>query len=248
VSALRSTLLAVGLGLLAGAGRAVGQPMEITPTQVELTSDSRSAIVTLHNTAAEPVRYQVAAFAWDQDPRGEMKLAPTRDLQFFPSLVTVAPGERRNIRVAAVAPFGAVEKPYRLFIEQLPDAARATNAVRVLTRVGIPVYLEPRDPAVRAEVTGLALAGRRVSFTLRNTGTVRIRPEVVRAVGRDGAGAVVFDEKLPSWYVLAGGERAFEVTIPEAVCGQVATLSAEAALGKSGVEARLPVARGACTP
>lgn len=242
-------LLAVGLGLLAGSGRAVAQPLEVTPTLVELTGDARSAIVTLHNASADPVRYQVTVLAWDQDVRGEMRLAPTADVQFFPSVLSVAPGERRNLRVAATVPFGAVERSYRLFVEQLPDAARPANAVRVLTRIGIPVFVEPRAPAApRPEATGLALSGRRFSFTLRNTGNVRVRPDLVRAVGRDGAGVVVFEEKLPAWYVLAGGERAFEATLPEAACGRVRTLSAEVALGKAALEAKLPVAQGACGP
>jgi fimbrial chaperone protein len=177
-----------------------------------------------------------------------MKLTPTSDLQFFPSVLSVAPGERRNIRVAATVPSGAVERPYRLFVEQLPDAARPTNAVRVLTRVGIPVFVEPREPVVRAEATALTVSGRRFTFTLRNSGNVRIRPDLVRAVGRDGAGAIVFDEKLPAWYVLAAGERVYDATIPEATCGRVRTLSAEVAVAKGTVEARLPVAQGACGP
>lgn len=249
VSSVRWRLVAAALGLLAGSGRAVAQPLEITPTLVQLTPDAKSAIVTLHNASAEPVRYQVAVFAWDQDAGGEMQLAPTADLQFFPSVLSIAAGERRNVRVAAAVSSGPVERSYRLFVEQLPDAARPQNAVRVLTRIGIPVFVEPRDPSVpRPEATALALTGRRFTFTLRNTGNVRIRPDLVRAVGRDEAGAVVFDEKLPAWYVLAGGERVYEATLPDAGCGRVRTLSAEAALGKATVQASLPVAQGACGP
>ena len=55
-----------------------------------------------------------------------------------------------------------VEKTYRVFVEQLPDkGGPAASGVRVLTRVGIPVYLEPPQPVASAEIASLAVAGRR---------------------------------------------------------------------------------------
>jgi fimbrial chaperone protein len=242
---------AIGLWLAPGPGRTLAQALKVTPIQVELTRDARSGIVTLHNQGDESVRYQVSAFAWGQDSRGEMQLSRTKDLHYYPSLLTVGPGEKRNVRIAAASPtaFGPVEKTYRLFVEQLPSAPKQDRTtVRVLTRVGIPVYVEPPSRTMQAEPAALAVERGRFSFVLRNLGNIRVRPELVHAVGRDESGEIVFEAKLGSWYVLAGGERAFETELPRDACARVRTLSAQVKLSTGTVEAQLPVAGGACAP
>jgi fimbrial chaperone protein len=243
-------LLALGLGLWPGPGVVLAQAFQVTPVQVELTRRARAAVVTIRNVGAEPMRLQASAFEWRQDRRGEAILARTKDIVFFPSLLTIAPGAKRNIRVAAAegAPFGEVERTYRMFVEQLPGGATPESTVRVLTRVGIPVYLEPPKRSSRPEIDGLRLDGRKVSFVLRNGGNVRIRPDAVRLVGRDDADAKVLELPLGAWYVLAGDERVYEGEVPRDGCSSVRTLAAEAVIGATTVQARIPAPGGACVP
>jgi fimbrial chaperone protein len=244
-------LAALGLGLVPGPSVVLAQAFQVTPVQVELTRRARAAVVTVHNVGSDPMRLQASAFEWRQDRRGEAILTRTRDVVFFPSLLTVAPGAKRNIRVAAAegAPFGEVERSYRMFIEQLPGGGGAAEStVRVLTRVGIPVYLEPLKRSPRPEIDGLRLEGRKVSFVLRNGGNVRIRPDSVRIVGRDDADATVLEVALGAWYVLAGDERVYEGDLPRDGCSRVRTVAAEAVIGTTTVQARLPAPGGACVP
>lgn len=241
--------LAAGLALLLGPGRACPQALEVTPLQLELTSGGPNELVTLRNAGKEPVRYQVSVFAWQQTPRGEMQLSPTRDVVFFPGLLTLGPGEKRNLRVAAAAPFGTVEKAYRLFVEQLPGAPSKGKAeVKVLTRVGIPVYLEPAQRNPQAELDWMAVDGRKISFLLRNTGNVRIRPDAVRVVGRDEKGEAVFERAVASWYVLAAGERIHDAEAPPEDCSRVRTVSVHVTLASGNLEKQVAAAGGVCGP
>src|SRR5262245_59654011 len=106
-----------GLALVAVlTGSAAAQAtFTISRVQVFLSPAVKSEVLTLANVSAAPLRFQLNVFAWDQSPQGEMVLTPTRDIVFFPPLLTLAPGEQRNIRVGTATPPGSSEKTFRLF-------------------------------------------------------------------------------------------------------------------------------------
>src|SRR5580765_6954876 len=86
----------------------------VNPTQLVLSNKTASALLTLRNDSDETLRFQLSVFAWDQNTDGKLKLDQTDDIVFFPPLLTLAPRESRNIRVAAVTPLGIAEKTYRI--------------------------------------------------------------------------------------------------------------------------------------
>jgi fimbrial chaperone protein len=247
--AARFSALAL-LALVLGGGRATAGDLAVNPVLVQLTPGTASAVVVVQNRATEAARYEVKIVAWDQTPGGEMKLTPTADVVAFPALVSLGPGEKRNIRVGTVSGFGPVEKSFRLFIEELPPAAVPGEQaqVRVLTRVGIPVFLTPPRPLKKAELTGLAVQGARASVSLRNRGTVHVRPSAARLIARDRAGETVHVVPLDAWYVLAGGERAWEAEIPAVRCGDVRAVTAEVALQRETLRTTVETPAGACAP
>jgi fimbrial chaperone protein len=239
----------LGLAGLWGRPASAGT-LEVTPVMVELSAGNANTLVSLRNTNPEPVRYQVNVLSWRQNERGEMKLEATQDVIFFPALFSLSSGEQRSLRVGTTAPFGEVERTYRLIIEEMPPMLRIPEAgkIQMLTRLSIPVFLEPVSRRPKGEIAALKLESGRFSFHLRNTGNVRLRPQAVRAVARGAKGEILSEQPLENWYVLSGDDRLLDTEIPKAVCNQVRILSAEVTLEKGELRAELPTPRGACAP
>ena len=104
-----------------------------------------------------------------------MVLAATEDIILFPSLLTLDAGETRKVRLGTTVPRSGTEKSYRAFVEELPP--QQTDAVtgghiRVLTRLSIPVFLQPAQSVLRGEIADLTVRGATASFEIRNLGNV----------------------------------------------------------------------------
>ena len=230
-------------------GSAFASSFSVNPTQIYLTSKSTSAILTLRNESDESLRFQLTVFAWDQSVQGEMKLQPTSDIVFFPTLLTLAPKESRNVRVGAATPFDTVEKTYRIFVEELPPQAPqgGQSAVRVLTKMGVPIFLHPTRTQAQAGLRDLMVKEGVFTFNVRNTGNVHFVPEAVRVYGVNRAGEVVLDKQLEGWYILAGGVRAYEVKLPAPDCSALTALSLDVRIAGSALKERLETP-SACAP
>ena len=198
------------------AGEAAASTYTVNPTRVYLNASTGSALVTLKNESTEPLRMQVKAQRWAQGLDGEIQLSATEDLIVFPALLTLKPGEERKIRVATAVAFGAVEKTYRLYVEELPPTTseKAEGAsVRILTRMGVPVFLQPARPQAAALVRELGLSNGRLTFQLANTGNSHFLPTSVIVRGFTASGTAAGDWPVNGWYVLAGSARAFALTL-----------------------------------
>jgi fimbrial chaperone protein len=206
--------------MLCRPGQAWASSFEVSPIRLSLSASATSGLLTVQNQSSETERLEVSAFAWSQSPTGEMQLAPTQDIVFFPAMLSLKPGETRNVRIGSVAPSGPTEKTYRVFVEELPPPVNlaSPNAIRVLTRMAIPIFQEPTAGTAKPRIDGLALNHGKVSFSLANDGSAHFVALKVRVTGTDAAGAPAFDHELPAWYVLAGGVRTYELLLAASEC------------------------------
>jgi fimbrial chaperone protein len=221
----------------------------VNPTRVYLSASSASALMTLKNESDAPLRMQIKAQRWEQTRAGEMQLTPTEDLIVFPTLVTLNPGEARKVRVATAAGFGAVERSYRLYVEELPPASGASAegpSVRILTRMGIPVFLQPGKPQATATLRDVGMSQGKVAFELANTGNTHYFPDSITVRGFTASGQPVSEWPLNGWYVLAGGARAFALELERPACEKVRSLLIEVTIGETTIRSPLTTPGGAC--
>lgn len=247
---INTVVLAVmtGASLLAMSTTASAATFTVNPTQIFLAGRTTSALLTLRNDSDEMLRFQLTAFAWDQSKAGEIELAATTDVVFFPALLTLKPGEERKVRVGSTVTPGSVEKTYRIFVEELPPTAteNAAPAVRVLTKMGIPIFVRPAREASNAAINALEMRDGALHFNLDNTGTVHFVPQAIKVRGVGAGGESVFEQSLTAWYILSGGRREFQLAVADADCGRTASLVVEVGLGATALTESLQTPGGAC--
>jgi fimbrial chaperone protein len=241
--------IALALGLLCGAGRARASGLNISPVQVWLTPEASKSLLTLRNEGPDDARYQVSVMSWDEDARAGMKLAPTEEIIVFPIILELKVGETRSLRVGSMVPFGPIEKTYRVFLEELPAAEKpqARSTVRVLTRVGIPIFLAPVKSLEDHKLSALSLGSGGAAVDVQNTGNVHLRVDSVRLEGFAQGGEKLFEKEAQGWYVLAGGHKRYELEVPKDACAKVRRLVVSVKTDKEQVlQEPLDTPGGAC--
>jgi fimbrial chaperone protein len=234
---LRGIAIVSVLGFLGwGAEDARGSAFTVTPVRVFLGRGVNSALMNVKNDSTESIRFQISLKAWNQAQDGEMQLSDTTDLVFFPSLMELAAGEEKKVRVGSAfkAPV-ATEKSYRIFFEELPPSnvtatpqeQQTAAQVRVLTKMGIPIFIQPADLVLKADLTNIAVQGTQVSFDVRNMGNSFFTVTKAAVTGLSSSGATTFTREQDGWYVLAGGLRRFQFEVPGENCSATARLRIE---------------------
>lgn len=241
--------LAAALVLFVG-GAALASGLEVAPTSVELGTSNQTALIRLKNGGDQATRYQLELKGWSESSSGQMQLSPTRDVVFFPQLLTLGPGESRNVRVGITHPAGATEQTYRLFVQELPSQKKpgARSEVQVLTRVGIPVFVVPAQPFSKVELTPFTVQAGKASLGLTNHGNAHARPGKVVFTAADAQGNPVFEKSWSGWYLLAGGERDYSVQLPAKDCQRATSFRVEALGEKLSLSKTIQAAKGACGP
>jgi fimbrial chaperone protein len=246
----RATLAAISLLLsfeLAQARVAHSGTFQVNPIRITLSRQSSSSLLSVRNDSAEKIRFQIDVFAWDQNPKGEMVLNPTEDLIFYPTLLALEPGDERRIRIGTNDPIVASEKSYRIFVEELPPLENSqSDGIRILTKMGVPIFIQPSKPIVQARLDQIGFHGSEFFFELKNLGNVHFFPRAMRVKGAGSQGETVLERELQSWYILAGRTREYRVEIPRADCEKIQNLTIEVELEDKTLQEKVPLPPQTC--
>ena len=241
-------IASASLFCLALVGMARAASFQVNPIRITLTPQGSSSLLAVRNDGTERLRLQVDFYAWNQSEQGEMILNPTDDLVVYPSLLTVDAGNERNVRVGTKSPLVSREKSYRVFLEELPPATkRVDSGIRILTRIGVPIFVQPQNPNPQALIEKLAVHNSVIAFEVINRGNVHFLPRGIRVKGADSTGANTLEKSLDPWYILAGGSRQYRLEISPSDCSRIKDLTVEVELEEKNLKQRHSLSANACS-
>lgn len=208
--------------------------ISIDRTRIDLDDTTPSDAVVITNRGTAALRLSVEAFAWRDDAAGAAKLADTTDIVVHPSLVEIAPGASRVVRVGSTAKAAGVEQTFRVIAEELPDrrVAQQAGTIAVRTRVSIPVFVAPRSGAASVTVAIAARTATTATIEVDDAGARHVKLATIRVRAVRG-GVDRWSHDIAGWYVLAGESRRFEVPLGTDACGDGDELVADA-VGEDG--------------
>ena len=222
----------------------------VIPILLDFDQKTRSGVITLLNDGESKISLQIKSYAWSQDDTGKDQYQEDAELIFFPRLLTIEPGKSAVLRVGLQIPATAVEKTYRLFIEEIPEARKADQGatIAIALRFGVPIYAAPLKSEPRGEFVEATLAKGTVTTVIKNSGNVHFRIQTVQLVGKDASGAEVLRQKLDGWYLLSGISRPYVFTLPAEECRKATTLELLADTDQKDIVTGIKVDPQACVP
>jgi fimbrial chaperone protein len=214
---------------------------KVTPTSLSLDGSSKTSILKLTNVGTEDVTVQIEAKEWLARGTAEDLYMPTRDLIFFPKIVTLPKGEQALVRVGYQQAQETQERAFRLFIQELPVIKPGEMALKMTLTLSLPVFIAPLPKVVDWELAGAHIEGELVQVKVKNTGNVHLVNERVHLAATDSQGLLVYEKSLSGWYVLAGATRSYSVDLPKDPCLQAKEIILEVTAGKGKKSVSLPV-------
>jgi len=198
----------------------------INPIRIFFEGGKKTDILAVKNESLRSVALQVNAAAWTQDEKGDNVYLPTEDILFFPKLMEINAGEEKIIRIGNNVSRGDEEKTYRLFIEEIPDnRTEETTWVKILMKVGIPIFILPLKTAASGVIEKFELSKSSLRLGVKNDGNVHFIIRSIKVTGKDSEGKQLYALEEAGGYLHHGRSKGFIFEIPEDVCHRVKTLN-----------------------
>lgn len=220
----------------------------VSPVRIFFDGKNRTSILTIKNESEEILTLQLRAYKWQQDEEGKDIYSPTKDIIFFPKIFKVQNDEEKIIRLGTKIPQGLKEKTFRLYIEEIPEPRPVeTTAVRILVKVGVPVFILPLKAETKGAIEKAELLKGSLFITVKNKGNSHFIIRAVKVKGSDASGKEVFSNKIGGWYLHEDNSKDFSFEIPADNCLKIKTLKININTDKFSMDKKLDVSKEMCT-
>ncbi|MCP4213844.1 MAG: molecular chaperone [bacterium] len=195
----------------------------VWPVKVFLWPDQKIGEVHLTNKGKTDANLQISAKSWDMDENGKFIEADTGDFVFYPRLMTIPAGGKSTLRVGYNSDFPKLEKPYRLFIQELPPIHETDQTKKekmsagflALLRLSLPLFVSPSQetPSPRPVIDGVEITDEGVRVPVKNPGTHNflVIGVTVTLLGKDKAVLAKGENKRAAIRVLPQRRRLWDI-------------------------------------
>lgn len=200
------------LTVAAGFSPAAAGTLQVNPVLVEIGAQRRTGAVTVRNVESVPVTIRAYPLGWRQEG-GEDHYDETQAIIVSPPVFTIPPGGTQIVRVGQRAA-GAAAIPYRLIIEEVPEA-NPGGGIQVALRLNLPLYANVPAGAA-ADLRWSAVRGEDGQWWIeaRNPGAGWVRVDARSARAATG---LSFEDGFAFGTVLPGGARRWPVGAAPAI-------------------------------
>lgn len=190
----------------------VAGTLTTSPVRVDLSEQSATGMLKVVNEGKTRSIIQIDTVSWRQE-KGDDLYTPTDDLLALPTLFELEPGERQLVRVGVrKSPESGTERAYRLYLSEVPDkSVPEKKAVRVLLRIGIPVFVHKSEQVASALHWQASCAGGILRLQASNGGKGHAR--IIKFSLKAKSGKKPLGGVASPSYVLAGAKRIWSLDV-----------------------------------
>jgi fimbrial chaperone protein len=220
----------IGLIAFGFAGSSMAGSLTVWPVRVTLEAAGKATVVNLQNQGDLGALVQVEMFAWEDDADVD-GMERSQDLLVVPPIFEVGAQSTQVIRVALRKPLEADrEATYRLVITEVPrDVGQSEDGISFVVRLNLPVFVTPKG-ALPQPTWSLDRDAGGARLTLGNPGNAHVRVQSIALFADGGADPVFASDD--GGYVLAGGERSWQLDLAKLKAGASLKVKAETNLGE----------------
>lgn len=231
---------------LLATGVAFAGEFKVSPTSVTFAPGEQTSIVKLTNLSEEDVTVQVELKEWIETENAEDQYLPSKEIIFFPKIVTIPKSSPAFIRVGYQDEHGLQEKTYRMFINELPISKPGVTELKVALSLALPIFVEPEKSNKVWNLVSAEIGEGVVQVDVQNTGNVHIHNEKLHLEGFDDNGESVYSDDMVGWYTLSGKTRTYAMDFPKDLCLQSKEISLDVFVGRNKKSLSLLVDSSLC--
>jgi fimbrial chaperone protein len=195
------------------ASSALAASFSVEPTRIFL-KDVPQIVLKVGNASESEVFIQTELMTWAQQDEKDV-YTTSRDILVSPPMFKISPGGEQTVRVRLMRRDASkLERTYRLFLQEVPQARSSQAMVSTSLKMGVPIFIQPAEIDSAQFVWRVTRTVDGVRVHVSNTTNSHIQFTGLKLSTADGT--VLSDEKIFT-YVLPGQVYHWDIKLKQPI-------------------------------